>query len=133
MEEFRRENHSVTKLVVHLVFVTKYRKKVLDIPAIDMLQHLFAMVCAEQGCMLIAADGEADHFHLLVEYPPTLSISDLVQRLKGRASKQLRESRPDIAKRYWKKGVLWTPSYFAVSAGGAPLSVIKAYVENQRD
>lgn len=132
MDEFRRSNHSVTKLVVHLVFVTKYRRKVLDEAALDWLQHLFAMVCVELGCKLLAGNGESDHFHLLVEYPPTLSISELVQRLKGRASKQLRETRPDLAKRYWK-GVLWTPSYFAVSAGGAPLSTIKKYVESQRE
>ena len=131
MDEYRRSNHSVTKLVVHLVFVTKYRRKVLDTMALDWLQHLFAMVCMELDCRLISADGEADHFHLLVEYPPTISISELVQRLKGRASKQLREARPDIAKRYWRD-VLWTPSYFAVSAGGAPLSAIRKYVDNQR-
>jgi putative transposase len=127
MEQFRRSNHSVSKRVVHLVFVTKYRLKLFDDSAINVLQHLFAMVGAEQNCCLVAADGEADHFHLLVEYPPSLSIADLVPRLKGRASKELRESRPDMAKRFWKKGVLWTPGYFAVSAGGAPLSTIKKY------
>ncbi len=132
MDSFRRSNHSVTKLVVHLVFVTKYRKKVLDAQALDWLQHLFAMVCIELGCTLVAADGEADHFHILVEYPPTLPISELVQRLKGRSSRELRVARPDLAKRYWK-GVLWTPSYFAVSAGGAPLATIKKYVDSQRD
>jgi len=132
VEEFRRSNHSVTKLVVHLVFVTKYRKKVLDAKALDWLQHLFALVCLELDCVLVAADGEADHFHLLVEYPPTLPISELVNRLKGRASRDLRKARPDLARKYWK-GVLWTPSYFAVSAGGAPLATIKRYVDSQRD
>lgn len=132
MDQFRRSNHSVTKLVVHLIFVTKYRKKVLDAKALDWLQHLFAMVCLELDCALIAADGEADHFHLLVEYPPKLAISELVQKLKGRSSRELRLARPDLAGKYWK-GVLWTPSYFAVSAGGAPLSTIKQYVDSQRD
>ena len=60
MDQFRRSNHSVTKLVVHLIFVTKYRKKVLDAKALDWLQHLFAMVCLDLGCALITADGEAD-------------------------------------------------------------------------
>lgn len=77
MDDFRRSNHSVTKLVVHLVFVTKYRRKVLDEMALDWLQHLFGMVCIELGCTLVAADGEADHFHLLIEYPPTISISEV--------------------------------------------------------
>ena len=127
MDVFRRSNHSVTKLVVHLVFVTKYRKKILDATALDWLQHLFSMVCN-----LVAADGEADHFHVLVEYPPSLAVSELVRHLKGRSSRALRLARPDLAKRYWK-GVLWTPSYFAVSAGGAPLATIKQYVNSQRD
>jgi len=130
-DEFRRSNHSVSKLVVHLVFVTKYRRKVLDDRALDWLQQLFGMVCVELDCTLVAADGESDHFHLLVEYPPSLSISDLVNALKGRSSRELRRARPDLAARYWK-GVLWTPSYFAVSAGGAPLATVKRYVDSQR-
>ena len=83
------------------------------------------------GCRLLALDGEADHIHLLIEYPPKHSISTLVNALKGTSSRMLRQERPDIADRYWK-GVLWSPSYFAVSAGGAPLDVIRQYVEDQR-
>jgi putative transposase len=131
MEEFNRRRHSVSRLIVHLVFVTKYRRKVLDTRALDWLQFFFAQKCNELDCVLRAADGEADHFHLLVEYPPSLSVADLVNRLKGASSRELRQSRPDLANKYWK-GVLWTPSYFAVSAGGAPLTVIKRYVDQQR-
>jgi putative transposase len=69
--------------------------------------------------------------HLLVEYPPTMAISPLVNSLKGVSSRLLRQRRPDIARRYWK-GVLWSPSYFAASCGGAPLSIVRQYVEQQR-
>jgi len=131
MGDFRREKHSVSKIVVHLVFVTKYRKKVFDAKALDWLQLHFARICLNLDCELIAVDGESDHVHLLIEYPPKLAISDLVNMLKGTSSRQLRQERPDIAKRYYG-GVLWTPSYFAVSAGGAPLATIKKYVEEQR-
>lgn len=129
--EYRRGRHSVTKLVCHLVFVTKYRRKLLDDPAIAWLKGHFGKVCEAMDCVLIACDGEKDHIHLLVEYPPKHSVSVLVNALKGTSSRLLRLERRDIAARYWR-GVLWSPSYFAASAGGAPLERVKQYVEAQR-
>lgn len=131
MQDFRRERHSVSRLVVHLVCVTKYRRKVFDDAAIGWMQAHCAKVCATMGAQLLALDGEHDHVHLLIEYPPKLSVSVMVNALKGTSSRLLRRDRPDIAARYWQ-GVLWSPSYFAVSAGGAPMEKIKAYVEAQR-
>lgn len=131
MQEFRKERHSVSRLMVHLVCVTKYRRKVFDDAAIAWLQTHCAKVCATMGAQLVALDGESDHMHLLIEYPPKLSVSVLVNALKGTSSRLLRKDRPDIAARYWQ-GVLWSPSYFVVSAGGAPLEKIKEYVEAQR-
>ncbi len=127
----RRERHSVSRLVIHLVCVTKYRRKVFDDKALAWLQVHFAKVCATMGAQLIACDGEADHVHLLIEYPPKHSVSVLVNALKGTSSRLLRTERPDIGERYCN-GVLWSPSYFVVSAGGAPLETIKQYVDSQR-
>jgi len=76
-------------------------------------------------------DGERDHVHLLVEYPPKLAVSALVNSLKGASSRVLRRQRPDIARKYWQ-GVLWSPSYFAASCGGAPISIIRQYIEQQK-
>ena len=83
------------------------------------------------GAELIALDGESDHIHLLIEYPPKLSVSGLVNALKGTSSRLLRKARPDIARRYYE-GMLWSPSYFAASAGGAPLERVQRYIEQQR-
>ena len=129
--DFRKERHSVSHLVCHLVFVTKYRRKVFDDAAIDWLQGHFRKVSEGLDCNLIACDGDADHIHVMLEYPPKLAVSVIVNALKGSSSRMLRKERPDIAHRYWK-GVLWSPSYFAASAGGAPLEKVKKYVENQR-
>jgi len=129
--DFRKERHSVSHLVCHLVFVTKYRRKVFDDVAIEWLQAHFTKVCEGLDWRLLACDGEADHIHVLVEYPPKYAVSVIVNALKGSSSRMLRKERPDIAHRYWK-GVLWSPSYFAASAGGAPLEKVKKYVENQR-
>jgi len=116
---------------VHLVFVSKYRRKVFDGDAIERLRPIFTKVCIDFEAQLIEMDGEDDHVHLLVEYPPKVSVSSLVNSLKGVSSRMLRKERPDIVKRYWKN-VLWTPSYFAASCGGAPISIVRQYIEQQQ-
>ena len=72
-----------------------------------------------------------DHAHLLVNYPPKVELSKLVNSLKGVSSRMLRKEHPDIVSRYWKN-VLWSRSYFAASCGGAPIGIIKQYIEQQR-
>ena len=119
--DIRHGRHCVFKMHVHLVFVAKYRRTVFDGDAIDRLRILFAKTCADFEAQLIEMDGEDDHVHLLVEYPPKVAVS----------SRLLRKERPDIQKRYWK-GVLWSPSYFASSCGGAPISIVRQYIEQQQ-
>ena len=131
MQDFRRERHSVTDLTVHLVCVTKYRRKVLDAAALDWLQEHARQLFEKMHCVLMACDGEVDHLHLLVEYPPKLSVSALANAFKGTSSRRLRQVRPDIAAKYWR-GVLWSRSYFAASTGGATLETVKRYVEQPR-
>jgi putative transposase len=105
---------------------TKYRRKPLQ-------RHWSGwwQVFAKMDCQLLASEGEADHLHILVEYPAKLSVSVLVNAFKGTSSRMLRANRPDIASRY-RDDVLWSPAYFAASAGGASLAIIKQYVEQQR-
>lgn len=129
--DIRRGRSCVFKMHVHLVFVAKYRRKVFDKAAIDRLRELFAKICADFEAELIEMDGEHDHVHLLVNYPPKVAVSALVNSLKGASSRLLRKERPDIAKRFYCKGALWSPSYFAASCGGAPISIVKQYIEQQ--
>ena len=129
--DYRTGRHCVFALHVHLVFVTKYRRDVLSELAIQDLLGIFAKVCTDFGAELSECDGEDDHVHLLVSYPPTMQLSKLVNSLKGASSYRLRLMRPEICGRYFK-GVLWSPSYFAASCGGAPISIIRQYVEQQR-
>lgn len=132
MVEYRTGRHVVYMLHVHLVFVTKYRRDVLSDLANRDLKRIFAKVCRDFEAELVECDGEDDHVHLLVHYPPKVALSKLVNSLKGVSSRLLREARPEITGRY-HKGVLWSPSYFAASCGGAPLSVIAEYVKSQRE
>jgi putative transposase len=115
-------------LHVHLVFVTKYRRGVLSGEHIRYLAGVFRKVCEDFEAVLVECSGEGDHVHLLVEYPPKVSVSALVNSLKGVSARRLRQ-------RYrvrTHRGHLWSPSYFAASCGGAPLSIIGQYVEQQR-
>lgn len=95
------------------------------------LKKLLEKVCEDFEAKLIEFDGEEDHVHLLVQYPPKVQLSKLVNSLKGVSSRKLKLHHPEIANRYYKSA-LWGPSYFAASCGGAPLEVIKQYIEQQR-
>jgi putative transposase len=115
---------------IHLVFVTKYRKKIFNKTAVNILNLIFSKLCEDLGASLIEMDGEKDHVHLLIQYPPKLAVSTLVNSLKGVSSRLLRKHLASIRKYYWK-GVLWSPSYFASSCGGAPIEIIKQYIQQQ--
>ena len=117
---------------VHLVFVTKYRRKIFTKPILDDLEQIFSKVCEDFEADLVEFDGENDHVHLLVNYPPKVSVSKLVNSLKGASSQRIRKrGYPSIQKALWG-GSLWARSYFAGSCGGAPIDVIKEYIEEQR-
>ena len=130
-QEIRRGRHCVFNLHVHLVFVAKYRRLAFDKASLDTLKGVFGGVCRKFEATLVEMDGEWDHVHLLVEYPPKVAVSALVNSLKGASSRVLRRQRRDIARKYWQ-GVLWSPSYFAASCGGAPISIIRQYIEQQK-
>jgi len=129
-KDIRHGRHCVFAMHVHLVFVTKYRRCRLDGEAIERLRPIFSKVCTDFEAVLVQLDGESNHVHLLVNYPPKVSVSSLVNSLKGVSSYVLRRQLPGIAKCYWKN-VLWLSSYFAASCGGAPLDVIKRYIAQQ--
>ena len=129
-QDLRTGRHCVFAMHVHLIFVTKYRKKVFDGDAIDKLSAHFRRVAEDFEAKVVECNGEDNHVHLLVEYHPKISISSLVRSMKGVSSRMLRKERPDIAK-YYHEATLWSPSYFAASCGGAPLDIIKRYVEQQ--
>ena len=118
-------------LHAHLVFITKYQKAAFTDEMLLSMKSYMEKICADFDCTLEEFNGEKNHVHLLVNFQPKVSVSKLVNSLKGVSSRRLRI---DYAKEmhhiYWK-GVLWSPSYFAGSVGGAPLAVLKQYIEQQ--
>ena len=129
--DLRRGRYVVFNLHVHLVFVAKYRRKVFTKEVLDDMRGIFESVCTDFEAQLVEFDGENDHVHLLVHYPPKVSISKLVNSLKGVSSRMIRKKNyPSIHEKLWG-GALWSPSYFAGSCGGAPISIIRQYIEQQ--
>lgn len=123
----RTERHSVSDLKIHLICVTKFRKKVFDAQGLDVIEDAFGSVAKKMNFQVLEFNGEADHVHALIEYPPKLSVSQIVNSLKGVSSR-----------RYGQAGLpkpqrqsLWSPSYFVSSVGGAPLETLKQYIQNQ--
>lgn len=130
--DIRHGRHCVFNLHIHLVFVTKYRRGVFTDAVLTDLRGIFAAVCQDFSAELVEFDGEDDHVHLLVNYPPTVSVSALVNSLKGVSSRLIRKKNyPSVSKKLWG-GALWSPSYFAASCGGAPISIIRQYIEQQQ-
>lgn len=115
---------------VHLVFVAKYRRKIFQKRHIDALKDIFSKVCTDFEATLVEVDGERDHIHLLIEYPPKVSVAKLVNSLKGASSRRLKNTFPELHRHFYK-GALWSPSYFAGSCGGAPIDIVRKYIEQQ--
>ena len=126
---FRHGRHSVTNLKLHLVCVTKYTQPVLCAKSLTTIQESFFDIAKKMDFQILEFNGECDHVHTLIEYPPKLSISQIVNALKGVSSR--RYGQLGYPKPYGKKA-LWSPSYFASSVGGATLEVLKEYIKNHR-
>jgi putative transposase len=124
----RRERHSITDLKIHLVCVTKYRKPIFTSQSLALIEKSFNEVSEKMNFKIQEFNGEADHVHALIEYPPKLSISQIVNALKGVSSRRYGQ---EGLKKPLGKDALWSPSYFASSIGGAPLEVLKKYIQNQ--
>lgn len=130
-QEIRTGRHCVFNMHVHLVFVAKYRRDVFSKDMLLTMQEVFGRVCIDFETELVEFDGEHDHVHLLVNYPPKVAISSLVNSLKGASSRILRKKHPEIRNKLWGNA-LWSPSYFASSCGGAPIGIIKQYIQQQQ-
>lgn len=145
-EDKTKRNRNITyRCHYHVVWCPKYRRKVLTSldpklenpplpgdpgPVDERLKQIIEDVCAEKGCEILGLEIMPDHVHLLVDCDPQYGINRLVHIIKGRSSRILRQEYPSLKRRL---PTLWTHSYFVATVGGAPLSIVKQYVENQRN
>ena len=128
--EYRNNNNIVYSCKYHVVWCPKYRRKVL-VDGIDVrFKELAEEVCTKLHIDLIEMEVMPDHVHLLLEVDPQFGIHRAVKQIKGYTSRVLRSEFPTLRSRLPS---LWTNSYFVSTVGGAPLSIIKQYIENQKN
>ena len=131
--ELKSTRHAKYLLHAHIVFTPKYRKKIFTKEHLEVMREVFENICNMNDSTLEELDGEADHVHLLITYPPRIALSTLVNSLKGVSSRVLRKKFKVFQKEYWGENVaLWSRSYFVASVGGAPIDILKEYIENQK-
>ncbi|MGM3304914.1 IS200/IS605 family transposase [Anabaena sp. WFMT] len=123
----RRERQSITDLKIHLVCITKDRQSVFAGESIDLIEKTFREVAEKMNFKVLEFNGEGNHVHALIEYPPKLSVSQIVNALKGVSSR--RYGQAGYKKPHEES--LWSPSYFAISVAGTPLEILKEYIKNQ--
>jgi putative transposase len=126
------DRHCVYKINLHIVFVTKYRKKVITLDMLERLKEIFSHLCQNQKCELVEFGGESDHVHLLIDFSPDIAPSRLVNTLKTISSRMIRKEFTEHINQFYWKPVFWTGAYCVISAGGAPLEVLKSYIQNQQ-
>ena len=132
MRRIRKSSHTIHDVRVHLVWVTKYRYKVLVNRIAERIRELIRQVCQSNDVRILRGHVSPDHIHLYISYPPHKSISELVKALKGRSSRKIQQEFPELSRRYWGKH-FWAIGYAAFSAGEVTDAVIQEYIRNHSD
>lgn len=130
MQEYKHNNNVTYSCKYHVVWCPKYRRKVLISGVDERLKQIVYELAAELKVEIIELEIMPDHVHILCEVDPQFGIHRFVKLLKGRSSRLLRKEYPKLKSRL---PTLWTNSYFVSTVGGAPLSVIKQYIEQQKE
>ena len=129
--ELNTGRHCVFDLKVHLVFLPKYRRNVFTHRVLDYLEIIMTSVCKDFEATIEDFNGEDDHIHILISYPPKISLSKLVNSLKGVTSRMVRrQDFKEVQSKLWGNH-FWSASYYAGSCGGVTVDQIKKYIENQ--
>lgn len=128
--EYRRGSHSVYDLKYHIVFCTKYRYRLLTGEVAERLRLLIREICASNYIDIVSGSVSPDHVHLLLSVPPGLSVSKVVQYIKGKSSRKILGEFAHLRKRYWGQH-LWARGYFAVTSGNVNTGDIQRYIEQQ--
>lgn len=131
MNDYRYGGHTVSRMTVHLVWVTKYRYKVLEGDIKKRCRELLIQICDAEDVRILSGVVSTDHVHMHVEYPPSVKVSDLVKRLKGRTSCLLQREYPMLEKRYWGKH-LWGIGYGAWSTGNITEEIVEEYLKRHK-
>ena len=131
MAEYRHSAHAVYDIKYHIIWITKYRYKVLRGRVAERARDLIRQICEAREVVVIRGAVSPDHIHMLVSAPPQLAPSKLVQYMKGRSSRRLQDEFEELRKRYWGQ-YLWARGYFCATVGAVDEETIKKYIESQQ-
>ena len=132
MENKQRFNgHTVSRLTVHIVWVTKYRYKVLEGDIKVRCRTLIKQICYAEDIAILSGVVSTDHVHLHIEYSPKKSVSEMVKKLKGRTSRRIQEEFPNIGKKYWGRH-FWAIGFGVWSTGNITDEMVQQYLEHHR-
>ncbi len=131
MPEYRQGAHTVYDIKYHIVWVTKYRYKVLRGEVAERAHDVIRQVCMAKEGAILKGHVSGDHVHRFVSTPPRMSVARMVQYIKGKSSRLLQQEYPALRKRYWGQH-LWARGYFCASSGTVTDEMIKAYIEQQK-
>ena len=129
--EIQRNTHHVFRIMYHFVWIPKYRKKIFEEPMRTRLKEIIAQIGYDYNIEIIEIEIPVDHIHMVVRTEPKVSPSDIMQIIKSISAREFFRLYPDIKKKYFWGGKLWTQSYFVEAIGNANEEVIRAYVQNQ--
>ena len=129
-EEYSKSSHVAYDIKYHIIWVTKYRYRVLRGEVALRLRELIRQGCEARGITIVQGSVGSDHVHLLISCPPSLAPSKILQYLKGRSSRLLQEQFPELKKKYWGQH-LWGRGYFCATVGSVTEETLRRYIENQ--
>ena len=130
MDGYRKNSHTVYDIKYHVIWVTKYRYKVLSGPIAIRARELIRQGCEARGIIILQGSVGKDHIHSLISCPPSLAPSKILQYLKGRSSRLLQDEFPELKKRYCGQH-LWARGYFCATVGTVTEDIIRNYIANQ--
>jgi len=132
MKRLRYNSHSVTKLTVHIVWITKYRYHILKGEIQKRCKELIIQICDSEDIRIMSGVVGKEHIHMHLEFTSKISISDIVKKLKGRTARRLMEEFPEVKSRYWGKH-FWGIGYGAWTTGNVTNDMIDEYLEHHRE
>lgn len=132
MKNYHHASHSKYLLQYHLVFATKYRKKLLEGVVKDDIKQIIYDIANEKGLLIKAMETDIDHIHIMVDAPPTKSVVLIVNNLKAMSTNRIyKKHRTFLKTHFWKENTFWSDGYFACSIGEASPETIKKYIQTQ--
>ena len=133
INDYNRGAHSVYRLTYHVIFVTKYRKKIITDEIGDFMKNHAGYLCGRMNCDLISAETDLDNMHLLISMPPDVAPVKLINSLKTQLSKEVRSTyKEHVEKHLWGDSRFWSSSYFCATTGSVSMDTVKKYIEEQR-